>query len=153
MEILAFAVANVASLYQPYASSLTGKNTIPVRDLLKFEPYIELSALMIQDICNTNNPRYISSLSDNFLLHFTQQISKNPLFIEVITQILNDHGIILDSSVDNLLSKLMEWRDTCHITYQLLHKCMDQFSIFAGLNIVVRLLIITALSSDDALIE
>jgi hypothetical protein len=152
MEILAFAVANIASLEKPYASSLTGKNTIPVRDLLKLEPYMELSALMIQEICNTNNPRYISCLTDDFLLHFTQQANKNPLFLEIIGQILNDHGI-MDTNVDNLLSKLMEWRDTCHITYQQLHRCMDQFSIFAGLNIVVRLLIITALSSDDALIE
>jgi hypothetical protein len=91
-------------------------------------------------------------LTDDFLLHFTQQANKNPLFLEIIGQILNDHGI-MDTNVDNLLSKLMEWRDTCHITYQQLHMCMDQFSIFAGLNIVVRLLIITALSSDDALIE
>jgi hypothetical protein len=136
IDTLAFAVANVASIKQSYASSLTGKNTIPVRDLLKFEPYIELSALMIQEICNTNNPRYISGLTDDFLLHFTQQASKNPLFIEAINQILNDHGV-MDTNVDNLLNKLMEWRDTCHITYQQLHKCMDQFSIFAGLNIVV----------------
>jgi hypothetical protein len=152
IDTLAFAVANVASLEQPYASSLTGKNTIPIGNLLKLEPYMELSALMIQEICNTNNPRYISCLTDDFLLHFTQQANKNPLFLEIIGQILNDHGI-MDTNVDNLLSKLMEWRDTCHITYQQLHRCMDQFSIFAGLNIVVRLLIITALSSDDALIE
>ena len=136
IDTLLLAVANVASLSQPYTSTLTGKNTIPVQDLLKLEPYMELSALMIQEICNTNNPRYISCLTDDFLLHFTQQTSKSPLFIEVISQILNDHGI-QDSSVDNLLSKLMEWRDTCHITYQQLHKCMDRFSIFAGLDIVV----------------
>ena len=137
INTLAFAVANVASLSQPYTSTLTGKNTIPIRDLLKLEPYMELSALMIQEICNTNNPRYISCLTDDFLLHLTQQISKSPLFIAVISQILTDHGI-MDFSIDNLLSKLMEWRDTCHITYQQLHKCMDRFSIFAGLNIVVR---------------
>ena len=141
IKTMAFAVANVASLKQSYASSLTGKNTIPVRDLLKFEPYIELSALMIQEICNINNPRYISCLTDDFLLHFTQQIRKNSLFTEVIGQILNDHGIV-DSNVDDLFCKLVEWRDTCHVTYQQLHKCIDQFSIFAGLNIVVCLLII-----------
>ena len=149
INTLLFAVANVASLSQPYTSTLTSKNTIPVRDLLKLEPYMELSALMIQEICNTSNPRYISCLTDDFLLHFTQQTSKNPLFIEVISQILTDHGIV-DSSVDNLLSKLMEWRDICHITYQQLHKCMDRFSIFAGLDIVVCLS--TASITDDSLI-
>ena len=149
INTLLFAVANVASLSQPYTSTLTSKNTIPVRDLLKLEPYMELSALMIQEICNTNNPRYISCLTDDILLHFTQQTNKNLLFIEVISQILSNYGI-MDSSVDNLLSKLMEWRDTCHITYQQLHKCIDQFSIFAGLNILVCLS--TASITDDSLI-
>ena len=136
IDTLALAVVNVASLTQPYASSLTGKNTIPIRDLLNFEPYVELSALLIQEICNTNNPRYISCLTDDFLLHFTQQIRNNSLFIEMINQILNNDRI-MDTNADNLLSKLMEWRGTCHITYQQLHKYMDRFSIFAGLNIVV----------------
>ena len=133
---LAFAIVNITSIELPYASSLTGTNTIPIRDLVKFEPYIELSALIIQEICNVYNPRYISYLTDDFLLHFTQQIRKNPLFVIIISHILNDHGI-MDCSVDNLLSKLMEWRDTCHVTYQQLHKCIDRFSIFAGLNILV----------------
>ena len=140
IKTLAFAVANVASLKQPYASSLTGKSTVPIQDLLKLEPYVELSALMIQEICNTNNPRYISCLTDNFLLRLTQQIRKNPLHIDIFSQILNDHGI-MDTNVDNLLDKLEEWRDTCHITYQQLHKCINRFSIFAGLNIVVCLLL------------
>ena len=140
IKTLAFAVANVASLKQPYVSSLTGKSTVRIQDLLKLEPYMELSALMIQEICNTNNPRYISCLTDNFLLRLTQQIRKNPSHIEIFSQILNDHGI-MDTNVDNLLDKLVEWRDTCHITYQQLHKCIDRFSIFAGLNIVVCLFI------------
>ena len=140
IKTLAFAVANVASLKQSYASSLTGKSTVPIQDLLKLEPYMELSALMIQEICNTNNPRYISCLTDNFLLRLTQQIRKNPSHIEIFSQILNDHGI-MDTNVDNLLDKLVEWRDTYHITYQQLHKYIDRFSIFAGLNIVVCLFI------------
>ena len=133
---LAFATVNITSIEQPFASSLTGTNTISIRDLLRFEPYMELSALITQEICNINNPRYISSLTNNFLIHFTKQVQKNPLFVEIITQYLNDHGI-MDSNIDNLLRKLMEWRDTCHITYQQLHKCIDQFSIYAGLNIAV----------------
>ena len=134
---LAFAAVNITSVEEPFASSLTGTNTIPIRDLLKFEPYFELSALIIQEICNINNPRYISCLTDDFLLHFTQQIQRNSIFIEIISQILNDYNIV-DSNVDNLLSKLVEWRDTCHITYQQLHECIDRFSIFAGLSILVR---------------
>ena len=133
---LAFAIVNITSVEQPYASSLAGTNTIPIRDLLKFEPYMELSALIVKEICNINNPRYISSLTDDFLLHFTHQIRNNSLFIGIITQILYDYHI-MDTYADNLLSKLMEWRDTCHITYQQLHKCIDRFSIFSGLNILV----------------
>ena len=139
IKTLAFAVANVTSIEQPYATSLTGTNMIPIHELLKFEPYVELTTLIIQELCNINNPRYISCLTNDFLIHFIQQIRKNTLFIEIITQILNDHGI-LDSNVDNLLIKLVEWRDTCHITYQQLHGCIDQFSIFAGLNFMVCLL-------------
>ena len=138
---LAFATVNITSVEQPYASSLAGTNTIPIRDLLKFEPYMELSALIIQEICNINNPRYISILTDDFLLRFTQQIHNNSLFIGIIIQILYDYHI-MDTNADNLLSKLMEWRDTSHITYQQLHKCMDRFSIFAGLDIVVCLIIV-----------
>jgi ankyrin repeat protein len=141
IEPLAFAVVNITSIEQPYASSLTGTNTMPIRDLLMFEPYFELSALIVQEICNINNPRYISCLTDDFLLRFAQQIRNSSLFIGMVTQILYDYHI-MDANGDNLLSKLMEWRDTCHITYQQLHKCMDRFSIFTGLNIVVCLLII-----------
>jgi hypothetical protein len=136
IEPLAFAIVNITSVEQPYASSLTGTNTMPIRDLLKFEPYFELSALIIQEICNINNPRYISLLTDDFLLHFAQQIRNKSLFIGMITHILND-SCIMDVNVDNLLNKLMEWRDTCHITYQQLHRCIDRFSIFVGLNILV----------------
>ena len=136
IEPLAFAIVNITSVEQPYASSLTGTNTITIRDLLKFEPYMELSALIVQEICNINNPRYISNLTDDFILRFIQQIRNNSLFIGMIIQILNNYRI-MDTNADNLLSKLMEWRDTCHITYQQLHKCIDQFSIFAGLNILV----------------
>ena len=137
IQPLAFSLA--MSIEDPYASSLTGTNTISIRQLLKFEPYIELSALIIQEICNSNNPRYISCLTDDFLLHFTQCVRKNSLFIKVITQILNDYQVV-DSSAENLLNKLVEWRDTCDITYQQLHKCIDRFSFFAGINIVVCLL-------------
>ena len=107
-----------------------------IRDLLKFEPYFELSALIIQEICNINNPRYISLVTDDFLLHFAQQVRNNSFFIGMIIHILNNYRI-MDTNVDNLLSKLVEWRDTCQITYQQLHKCIDRFSIFAGLNILV----------------
>ena len=141
---LAFTIVNITSVEQPYASSQAGTNTIAIRDLLKFEPYMELSALIAQEICNINNPRYISSLTDDFLLRFTQQIRNNSLFVGIITQILYDYDI-MDANADNLLSKLMEWRDTCRITYQQLRKCIDRFSIFAGLNILVLL-------SDDELI-
>ena len=134
---LAFAIINITSVEQPYASSLAGMNTIPIRNLLKFDPYMELSALIIQDICNINNPRYILHLTDDFLPHFAKKIRNNSLFIEMITQILYDDGIMMDTNEDDLLSKLTEWRDTCHITYKQLHKCMDRFSIFAGLNILV----------------
>ena len=136
IEPLVFAVVNITSVEQPYASSLTGMNTIPIRDLLKFEPYFELSALIIQEICNSNNPRCISCLTDDFLLRFAQQIRNNSIFIGMITHILNNY-CIMDTNVDNLLNKLVEWRDTCNITYQQLHKCIDRFSIFAGLNILV----------------
>ena len=136
IEPLAFAIVNITSVEQPYASSLTGTNTIAIHDLLKFEPYMELSALIVQEICNINNPRYISNLTDDFILRFTHQIRNNSLFIGMIIQILNSYHI-MDINADNLLSKLVKWRDTSHITYKQLHEYMDQFSIFAGLNILV----------------
>jgi hypothetical protein len=134
IEPLVFAIVNITSVEQPFASSLTGTNTIPIRDLLKFEPYMELSALIIKEICNINNPRYTCCLTDKFLLRFTQQIRTNSLFIEMITQILYDYQMDTDA---DLFNNLVEWRDTFHITYHRLHKCMDRFSIFAGLNILV----------------
>ena len=36
IEPLAFAIVNITSVEQPYASSLTGTNTMPICDLLKF---------------------------------------------------------------------------------------------------------------------
>lgn len=99
--------------------------------LLKFEPYLVLPASIVQEICNGTKP-----LSESFLQRFNKHIGTSALFIEIVTIILNDSGI-LESNVDNMLDKLKEWCRICKVTYQQLHKSIDRFSIFAGLNILV----------------
>ena len=127
------------SIAKPFVSSQTGTKTILLHGLLLFEPYAELPPSIIQEMCNRNNPRYVACLTENFLVRFTEQVHKNPLLVEMISVILNSNGI-MEINADNLLVKLVEWKDKCNVTYQQLQKEIDQFSIFAGSSILVCVL-------------
>ena len=134
MRSIALVVAT-KSMLTPFVLSQTGK-TISLHELLLFEPYAELPTSIIQELCNRNNPRYVACLTNNFLVRFTEQVHKNPLLMEMITVILKSTGV-LETNTNNLLVKLVEWRDKCDVTYKQLQKDIDQFSIFAGSSILV----------------
>ena len=130
LECIAKETANLSSIEQPFVQSLTG-SLVSLDSLLKFEPYAKLPASIIQEICNRHNPRYITPLSNDFLVRFSEQVKRCPLLMEVVN--LDDPTV----TVDTLSRKLIEWRDKWNVTYLGLHWRLDQSSIYAGLNILV----------------
>ena len=142
MNYVVEGMVNLESLEEPFVSSNT--KSISLNGLLKFEPFAKLPASILSEIYNQDNPRYSCVLSDQFLTRLAEQIGKNSLFLEVISCILRECDILPSShpsvTKDNLYIKLMKWRDIRHITYQCLQKSLDQFSVFIGLNILVRLI-------------
>ena len=140
LKSIAITAANLESVEDPFVFSSNEPYTgIALKTLLKFEPYAILPASIVQVICNQRDPTYNTTISDRFITQFTQKVHKCPVFNKVVCDILK---LQQDEPAEQeiLNFKLKQWRDTCHVTYQQLHKYLDQFSIFAGINIVVRLM-------------
>ena len=140
MKSVAEATANLKSLEIPFINSKT--NSISLDSLLIFEPLARLPVSILKEIYNHENPRYICVLSDHFLIRLTEQIDKDSLFLELISCVLRKYNILQPNhpfiTKDNLYVKLIKWRDAHKITYSCLKECLHQFSIFVGLNILVR---------------
>ena len=139
MKSVAMGVVNLKSLEMSFVNSRT--NSTALDNLLMFEPFSKLPASILKEIYNHCNPRHICVLSDHFLTRLAEQISKNTLFLKSISCILCDYNILQPNhpfvTKDNLYIKLVKWRDAHKVTYSCLKKCLDQFSIFVGLNILV----------------
>ena len=124
-----------------HVSSLTGINPTSPRKLLHFEPYIDLPFSIIQELCNKNNPRYTGQLTDYFLLRFARQRRNSTILNEIINIIQKENGISQTSysAPDDLIPfyKLKEWTERDKVTYQRLHKILDRFSVFSGLDLLV----------------
>ena len=137
---LAFAAVTTVSKAN-HVCSLTGISPTSPQDLLHFEPYIDLSPTIIQEICNRNNPRYTCCLTDYFLLRLNNKIDNSPMLKDIITIILKEKGIIETwYSVPGdmiLFYKLKEWTARDKVTYQQLHTILDRFSAFVGLDLLV----------------
>ena len=140
MKSVAEATANLNSLKPPFINSKT--NSISLDSLLIFEPLTRLPVSILTEIYNYENPRYICVLSDHFLIQLAKQIDKDALFLEVISCVLLKYNILQPDhpfvTKDNLYVKLLKWRDAHKITYSCLKECLHQFSVFVGLNILVR---------------
>ena len=136
------AVAAAKTVSKPiHVCSLAGRSPKVPQELLHFEPYVDLPPTIIQEICNIKNPRYTSCLTDYFLIRFDKKVDNSATLKEIVTIILKENCILGTrySMPDEraLFYKLKEWKDRDQVTYQQLHKILDRFSAFAGLDLLV----------------
>ena len=101
--------------------------TIPAKSFLSFEPYLEMQLSTIQELCDKENEKQV--ISDSFLSVFVQQGTNE--FISFIKALIGSSGD------EELYQDLLRWRNSDQKTYEELRKQVDQYSVFAGRNVLV----------------
>ena len=127
LQDLATAVVNESSV-------VLQCDEIDAENFLSFEPYLEMKSSTIHELWDEKNKKKV--ISERFLSTFAEQAS------EKLTLII---GILIgnsDSSTrdDQLYQNLLKWRDgdmNNQKTYRDLRQIVDQYSVFAGRNVLV----------------
>ena len=134
------ATAVVSDCVQP--SVVVQCDPIPAEHFLSFEPYLEMKLSTIQELWDEKNERKV--ISERFLSRFAQQTTDELIsFTKVFTG--SSESSISD---DQLYQNLLKWRDgdaNNQKTYHDLHQIVDQYSVFAGRNVLVSIKIMCEL--------
>ena len=119
-------------------SVVSSTGTISLDYLLTFEPYAELGMAALKKLC-TSESVFEKKISDSFLKHLSRKFSKKAkLFIELFSSAPSH---LSSTTSEDLFTKLQTWRDECNGTYKCLKEKLDQFSVFAGRNVLVSYLL------------
>ena len=126
--------AIVSNCESPSVVLSCGK-TVPAERFLSFEPYTEIEPLTLQELWDENESKIIS---DKYLLKFVQKATDGlSSLIKAIS------GSSMSSTSENqLYQDLLRWRDsdkTNKKTYKDLRRAIDQYSVFAGRNVLVSI--------------
>ena len=109
--------------------SVSGK-TVPAEKFLSFEPYTEIEPLILQELWDKNNENKI--ISNFFILKFVKKASSK---LNWFAYLFSDSANV-PSSKDDLYHELLKWKDN-KMTYKQFRQKLDQYSIFAGRNVLV----------------
>ena len=135
MQKIAEAIVKSTEYDSPSVVSSTG--TISLDCLLTFEPYAELGTIALKQLCSMNE----NKVSDNFLDHLSHKLWKKAnLFDKLFKSSTANASPNLSSTVttsEDLFNDLKSWRNECNGTYKCLKEILDQFSVFAGRNVLV----------------
>jgi hypothetical protein len=108
--------------------------TVPAERFISFEQYTEMEPLIVMELWDENNENKI--ISDNFLLKFVQKaIDELSYLIKAISG-----SLTTSTGETQLYQDLLRWRDsdkTNKKTYKQLRQAVDQYSVFAGRNVLV----------------
>ena len=126
--------AIVSNCESPSVVLSCGK-TVPAERFLSFEPYTEIEPLTLQELWDENESKIIS---DKYLLKFVQKATDG--LSSLIKAISGSSTSSKNES--QLYQDLLRWRDgdkTNKKTYKDLRQAMDQYSVFAGRNVLVSI--------------
>ena len=109
-------------------------STVPAKNYLSFEPYLEMKLSTIQELWEDNNET--KAIPEQFISTLIQQASKKlTAFIKVLANSTSDTDT-------QLYQTLLKWRDddvNNPKTYRDLRQVIDQHSVFAGRNLLVSI--------------
>ena len=127
LQDLATAVVNESSV-------VLQCDEIDAENFLSFEPYLEMKSSTIYELWDEKNEKKV--ISERFLSTFAEQASeKLTLLIEVLIE-----KSASSTRDDQLYQNLLKWRDgdmNNQKTYRDLRQIVDQYSVFAGRNVLV----------------
>ena len=117
---------------EPCVVGSTG-NTTKLEDVILFEPYHCLGEENIRELFDEQDPAFSEVVSDSFLrklAHFTCERANQ------FAKIFTTSGRRVGSS-PSMEQVLRQWRDNSQGTRKCLRDTLDQFSVFAGRNLMV----------------
>ena len=121
--------------------------SLPLKHLLKFEPYAHLDQDTLQCIHSEKNVMKNEKISNTFISHFTSQI-RSAEDIEMYTTLLQPRSTpstVSSSLEQELIQALESWRNETEGTYSCLKETLDMYSIFTGRNPLVSVLVVFSL--------
>ena len=138
LQKIAEAIVTSTEYDSPSVVSSTG--TISLDYLLTFEPYVELGIAALKKLCTSENDNE-KEVSDSFLQRLSCKLSKKCKLFMKIFKSSSAPSHLSPTTSEYLFTKLKTWRDECDGTYMCLKQKLDQFSIFAGRNVLVSKLL------------
>ena len=109
---------------------------VTAQSFISFEPYTEMEVSTLQELLDINNDNKV--VSDVFVSRLVKKVSNNlPFLIKIFNE-----DAPFPCSKDNLYQEILNWRDISIAepkTYSQLRKKLDQYSVFAGRNILVSI--------------
>ena len=116
---------------------------IPLKELLKFEPYAGVDQNTLQCICSDENVRKDEKVSNIFISHFVNQIGNSDrvqMYIKILS-VSQSSAIEASEPIScprqNLIHTFENWRNETEGTYSCLRQAFDKYSIFTGRNPLV----------------
>ena len=111
--------------------------TVPAKIILSFEPYLEMNLPTIQELCDEKSENKV--IENNFFAKFVQKATDGLSYlIKAVSE-----SSTSDTSENQLCQDLLRWRDsdkTNKKTYRDFRQAMDQYSVFAGRNVLVSII-------------
>ena len=115
--------------------------SLPLKNLLKFEPYAHLDQDTLQCIHSEKNVMKDEKISNAFISNFADQVCDSD-HISVYIAILNPSQARKSLSAchrQELIDTFDSWRNETEGTYSCLRKTLNKYSIFTGRNPLVRI--------------
>ena len=118
--------------------------TVPLRKLLCYEPYAGL-ARVLQKLFNNEDPSYNTAVVSVHLLSDIADCIPDAEKRNMLEKVIKPHPTRLQESIKRapegvtheIICILQIWRDGCSGTCQCLREKLDEFSIFAGKDLMV----------------
>ena len=129
-DIAAAVVANEEDVKCQYRA-------VTLQTLLQFEPYASLDQDTLQCIHSDKNDLKNAKISSTFISHFTNQI-KSPEDVSMYIAMISPHRAISFPEHNTFVHAFETWRNETEGTYSCLKETLNNYSIFAGRNPLVR---------------
>ena len=116
-------------------SVVSSRRTILLDRLVTFEPYAEIGQKMLRNLLSQQKLNDdASKLSNHDLDTLSSKLSRKANFF---VKLFKEPRLLSSPTPEDLLPVLQQWRDGCEGTYKCLKEKLDQYSVFAGRNILV----------------
>ena len=122
-----------------------------LEELLCFEPYSDLGEHILKELCSKHKKS--TKITDSLLRHITDHIQNKRTFIDLFKSTaqhfhgFSSHSFPCSDEAHELVRVFQLWRDRGEGTYECLTQELDKFSIFAGKNPLVGLLLLCSIEN------